>query len=191
MVFANIIVLMKQSKCFQIQCSKGLQLDIFTINIMIGALLKGGRREDAMDLFATISAYGLHLDVETYCLIAENLIKEGSLEELDGLFSAMEENGTAPNSCMLNALVRRLLHRGDISRDGAYLSKLDEKNFSLETSTTSMFISLHSRGEYQQHAKSLPDKYHFLSLTAPPLMTGGKVQFLQWMVKLKKVSILS
>jgi len=43
---------------------------------------------------------------------------------------------------MLNALAKRLLRRGDISRAGAYLSKLDEKNFSLEASTTSMLISL-------------------------------------------------
>jgi leucine-rich PPR motif-containing protein len=64
---------------------------------------------------------------------------------------------------MLNALVRRLLHRGDISRAGVYLSKLDEKNFSLEASTTSMLISLYSRGEYEHHAKSLFEKYHFLN----------------------------
>jgi leucine-rich PPR motif-containing protein len=57
---------------------------------MIGALLKGGRKEDAMDLFATIFANGLVPNVVTYHLIAENLIEEGSLEEFDGLFSAME-----------------------------------------------------------------------------------------------------
>jgi leucine-rich PPR motif-containing protein len=82
-----------------------------------------------------------------YSLIAENLIEERPLEEFDTMFSAMEKSGTAPNSRMLNALVRRLLHRGDIGRAGAYLSKLDEKNFSLEASTTSMLISLFSRGE--------------------------------------------
>jgi leucine-rich PPR motif-containing protein len=66
---------------------------------------------------------------------------------------------------MLNALVRRLLHRGDISRAGTYLSKLDEKNFSFEASTTSMLISLFLRKEYQHDAKSLPEKYHFLNET--------------------------
>ena len=66
-----------------------------------------------MNLFATISAYGLVPNVVTYSLIAENLIEEGSLEEFDGLFSAMEKSGTAPNSHMLNTLVRWLLHTGD------------------------------------------------------------------------------
>jgi pentatricopeptide repeat protein len=32
---------------------------------MIGALLKGGRKEDAMDLFATISANGLVLQLNS------------------------------------------------------------------------------------------------------------------------------
>ena len=130
---------------------------------MIDVLFKGGRKEDAMDLFVAIPANGLVPDVVTYRLIAESLIEEGSLEEFDGLFSAMEKNGTAPDSCMLNAVVRRLLHRGDISRAGAYLSKLDEKNFSLEASTTSVLISLFSREEYQHHAKSLPEKYRVLN----------------------------
>jgi leucine-rich PPR motif-containing protein len=130
---------------------------------MIDALLKGGRKKDAMDLFDTIPANGLVLSVVTYRLIAETLIEEGSLEEFDGLFSAMEKSGTAPNSRMLNAIVRRLLHRGDISRAGTYLSKLDENNFSLEASTTSMLISVFSREEYQHDAKSLPEKYHFLN----------------------------
>ena len=150
---------------FQSLCSKDIQFNIVTFTIMIGALLKGGRREDAMNLFGAISSYGLVPDAETYCLIAENLIEEGSLEEFDGLFSAMEKNGTAPNSRMLNVVVRRLLHRGDISRAGAYLSKLDEKNFSLEASTASMLISLFSRCEYQHHAKILPEKYRFLNET--------------------------
>jgi leucine-rich PPR motif-containing protein len=94
--------------------------------------------------------------------VTENLIKDGLLEESDKLFLAMEKSGCTPDSHMLNALVRRLLHRGEIRRAGAYLSKIDEKNFSLEASTTSMLLSVFSREEYQHHAKSLPEKYHFL-----------------------------
>jgi leucine-rich PPR motif-containing protein len=74
----------------------------------------------------------------------------------------MEKSGCTPNSGMLNALVRRLLGRGEIVRAGAYLSKIDEMNFLLEASTTSLLISLFSTEEYKHHAKSLPEKYHFL-----------------------------
>jgi len=125
-------------------------------------LFKGGRKEDAMDLFAAIHANGLVPSVVTYRLMTENLIKEGLLDEFDGLFSAMEKSGCAPNSHMLNTIVRRLLDRGEILRAGAYLSKIDEKN-SLEASTTSMLISLFSREEYQHHAKSLLEKYRFFN----------------------------
>jgi leucine-rich PPR motif-containing protein len=138
------------------------QLDIVTFNIMIGALLKSGRKEDAMDMFTAISAHGLVPNVVTYRLVTENLIKEGLLDEFDNLFSAMEKSGCTPNSGMLNAIVRRLLHRAEIIRAGAYLSKIDENNFSLEASTTSLLLFVFSRDEYRHHAKSLPEKYHFL-----------------------------
>jgi leucine-rich PPR motif-containing protein len=92
----------------------------------------------------------------------QNLIKEGLLEESDNLFLAMEKSGCTPDSCMLNSLVRRLLHRGEIMRAAAYLSKIDEMNLSVEASTASLLISVFSRKEYQHHAKSLPEKYHIL-----------------------------
>jgi leucine-rich PPR motif-containing protein len=129
---------------------------------MIDALLKSGRKEDAMDMFTAISAHGLRPDVLSYCLVTENLIKEGLLEEFDNLFVTMEKSGCSPDSSMLNAVVRGLLHRGEVMRAGVYLSKIDEKNFSLEASTTSLLLSVFSREEYRHHAKSLPEKYHFL-----------------------------
>jgi leucine-rich PPR motif-containing protein len=129
---------------------------------MIDALLKSGRKEDAMDMFAAISSHDFVLNVVTYRIMIQNLIKEGLLEESDNLFLAMEKSGCSPDSCMQNSLVRRLLRRGEIMRAGAYLSKIDEMNFSLEAATTSLLISVFSREEYQHHAKSLPEKYHFL-----------------------------
>ena len=128
---------------------------------MIDALLKSGRKKDAMDMFTAISAHGLVPDVGTYRLMIQNLIKEGLLEESDNLFLAMKKSGCTPDSCMLNSFVRRLMRIGEIERAGAYLSKIDEMNFSLEASTISLLISVFSREEYRHHAKSLPEKYHF------------------------------
>jgi leucine-rich PPR motif-containing protein len=149
-------------KMFQSLCSKDLRPDIITFNIMIGSLLKSGSKKDAMDLFAAIPTHGLVPDVLTYRLMMESLIRDGLLDEFDNLFLAMEKSGCTPNSRMLNAIVRRMLGGGEIMRAGAYLSKIDEMNFSLEASTTSLLISLFSREEYKNHAKSLPEKYHFL-----------------------------
>ena len=162
MVFCKNNCVDEAFKLFQSLCSKDFQLNIITFTIMIDALLKTGRKKDAMDMFDAISAYGLVPNVVTYRLMIQNLIKEGLLEESDNLFLAMEKSGCTPDSCMLNSLVRRLLHRGDIMRAGAYLSKIDEMNFSLEAATTSLLISVFAREKYQHHAKSLPEKYHFL-----------------------------
>jgi leucine-rich PPR motif-containing protein len=147
---------------FQSLCSKDLRPDIVAFNIMIGSLFKSGSKKDAMDLFVAIPAHGLVPDMVTYGLMMEILIKEGLIYEFENLFLAMEKSGCLPDSCMLNAIVRSLLHGGEIVRTGAYLSKIDEMNFSLEASTTSLLISLFSREEYKNHAKSLPEKYHFL-----------------------------
>ena len=111
---------------FQSLWSKDLKLDIITFNIMIDALFKGGRKKDAMDLFAAFPAHGLVPNVVTYGLMMENLIKEGLLDEFENLFLAMEKSGCLPNSGMLNAIVRRLLGGGEIMRAGAYLSKIDK-----------------------------------------------------------------
>jgi leucine-rich PPR motif-containing protein len=129
---------------------------------MIGSLLKNGSKKDAMDLFAAIPAHGLVPNVVTYGLMMENLIKEGLLDEFENLFLTMEKSGCLLDSRMLNAIVRRLLGGGEIVRAGAYLSKIDEMNFSLEASTTSLLISLSSTEEYKNHAMSLPEKYRLL-----------------------------
>ena len=72
----------------------------------------------------------------------------------------MEKNGCAANSRMLNTIVRRLLEKGDVRRAGTYLTKIDEKNFSLEASTAALLISIISEGKYQTEVKFLPEKYH-------------------------------
>ncbi len=144
---------------FQNLCLTDLQLETRTFNIMIGALLKCGRMDEAKDLFAALSANGLVPDVRTYSLMAENLIEQGLLEELDDLFLSMEENGCTANSRMLNSIVRKLLQRGDITRAGTYLFMIDEKHFSLEASTASLFLDLLSGGKYQEYHRFLPEKY--------------------------------
>uniref|UniRef100_A0A0A9DE08 Uncharacterized protein n=1 Tax=Arundo donax TaxID=35708 RepID=A0A0A9DE08_ARUDO len=71
----------------------------------------------------------------------------------------MQKNGCAPDSRMLNSVVRRLLQRGEVSRAGVYLSIIDENHFSLEASTASLLSSVSSGGKYQHYQKLLPKKY--------------------------------
>ena len=138
----------------------GVKPSIITFNIMIGVLLKGSRMEEAKDLFDGIWAKGLVPDVVTYSLMIQKLIEEGSLQESDDLFLSMEKNGCAADSRMLNAIVRSLLQKGDVPRAGTYLSKIDERSFTLEASTASLLTALASGRKGQEYKGLLPEKYH-------------------------------
>jgi pentatricopeptide repeat protein len=139
--------------------SKEFQLEVWTFNIMINALLKVGRIDEAKGLFSAIVLSGPVPDVITYSLMIESHIKEGLFEESDELFLSMEKNGCAANSRMLNVIVRRLLEKGYVRRAGTYLTKIDEKNFSLEASTAALLISIVSETKYQKEVKFIPEKY--------------------------------
>ncbi|CAL5034853.1 unnamed protein product [Urochloa decumbens] len=146
---------------FKKLCSTDMKIDIITVNTMISGMFKARRVEEAKH--TSIPAYGLIPSVVTYNLMMTNLINEGLLEEADDIFSAMENTGCAPDSRLLNHVARVLLEKGEIIRAGNYLAKMDEKNFSLEASTTEMLISLFSReGTCLEHIKLLPEKYQFL-----------------------------
>ncbi|GJM89079.1 hypothetical protein PR202_ga05677 [Eleusine coracana subsp. coracana] len=127
--------------------------NVVTYNTVIYAR----RIEEAKDFFATMSTYELVPSVVTYNVMLTNLIKEGLLTEADDVFTSMEKTGCAPDSRLLNNVARLFLEKGEIIRAGYYLSKIDEKNFSLEASTVELLISLFSRGIYQKHINLLPE----------------------------------
>ena len=105
--------------------------------------------------------------VVTYSVMMTNLIKEGLVEEADDMFSSMENAGCDPDSRLLNHVVRELLEKNEIVRAGTYLSKIDERNFSLEHSTTMLLIDLFSsKGTCREHIRFLPAKYHFLGVAS-------------------------
>jgi pentatricopeptide repeat protein len=127
-------------------------------------MFKTRRVEGAKELFASIPASGLTPSVQTYHLMMTNLIKEGLLEQADNMFSSMENSGCNPDSRMLNHVVRALLEKHEVVRAGTYLSKIDERNFSLENSTTMLLVDLFSsKGTCQEHIRHLPEKYHVIA----------------------------
>lgn len=130
---------------------------------MIYGLLKGGRKDEAKNLFYSISANDLVPDKVSYRIMILSHIEEGLLQEADDLFMSMDKNGCSSDSRMLNAIVRRLLQKGEVIRAVPYLSKLDENNFSLRASTSELLTSLFSREKYQYHVKLLPEKYQCLA----------------------------
>ncbi|WVZ50831.1 hypothetical protein U9M48_002051, partial [Paspalum notatum var. saurae] len=145
-----------------------VKTDIMTLNIMIAGMFKTRRIEEAKDLFASIPANGLVPSIHTYCIMMTNLIKEGLPEEADDMFLSMENAGCDPNSRLLNGVVRALLEKREIVRAGTYLSRLDEKNFAIEASTTKLLVDLFSsNGTCQEYIRFLPAKYHCLGGGSP------------------------
>ncbi|TVU32109.1 hypothetical protein EJB05_23827, partial [Eragrostis curvula] len=102
---------------------------------MIYALHKDGRRDEAENMFSAIFANDLVPNKVSYTLMIESRIKEGLLQEADDLFLSMEKNNCVVDSRLLNSIVSSLLQKGEVCRTGAYLAKIDEKNFSLEAAT--------------------------------------------------------
>jgi hypothetical protein len=71
----------------------------------------------------------------------------------------MEENGCTADSLTLNCIVRKLLHKREVSKAEVYLSKIDKHNFHLEASTVESLVLLVSNRECDQYMKFLPEKY--------------------------------
>jgi pentatricopeptide repeat protein len=85
-------------------------------------------------------------------------LEDGLLEEAVKMFLSMENSGCAADFCMLNDIVRLLLEK-EVCKAGSYLSKIDERNFSLYASTTYALISLFSDGKHVEQKRLLPEKY--------------------------------
>uniref|UniRef100_A0A0A8ZHZ6 Pentatricopeptide repeat-containing protein n=1 Tax=Arundo donax TaxID=35708 RepID=A0A0A8ZHZ6_ARUDO len=83
---------------FQNLCLMDFRLDSRSSNIMIDALLRCGRKDESLGLFAAISTKGCVPNVVTYRLIIVHLIEEGLVEEADRMFLSMENNGCAADS---------------------------------------------------------------------------------------------
>jgi hypothetical protein len=70
-------------------------------------------------IFRSMFSHELKEDLSTVDIFEMSLnlfLEKWLLEESDNLFLDMEKSGCSPNSCMLNAVVRILLLRGDLSR---------------------------------------------------------------------------
>ncbi|CAL5034852.1 unnamed protein product [Urochloa decumbens] len=167
------------TRLFKEMARRGVKPDVVTYSTVISAFCRMGQLDDAVGIFTQMIDQGVPPNEAVYCCLIQGfcnhgglekvkelvseMISKGLLEEADDIFSAMENTGCAPDSRLLNDVARVLLEKGEIIRAGNYLAKMDEKNFSLEASTTEMLISLFSmEGTCLEHIKLLPEKYQFL-----------------------------
>ncbi|RCV42193.1 hypothetical protein SETIT_9G196600v2 [Setaria italica] len=165
---------------FREMLSKEIKPTVISYGIILDGLFKAGRTTAAMEHYPKMIDRGVKLDIVIYntilgglCknnfgdealrLMVMDLIEDGLLEEADDMFLSMEKSGCAPDSRMLNCIVRILSEKGQVLKAGTYLSKIDEKNFPIYASTTQALISLFSDGKHEEHKKLLPEKYQYFS----------------------------
>ena len=87
----------------------------------------------------------------------KGLIEKELLDEAEELFLQMEKSGCPSDSVMLNAIVRSLFKKGELSKAIDSIYKIEERCFSLEVSTTSLLTDLFSKGgKYHEHINLLP-----------------------------------
>ena len=80
-----------------------------TYTILIDGLCKGGRLNDAWEIFQYLLSNGYQLNGHTYTAMIHGFCKEGLLDEAISLLDKMEENGCAPNFVTFKVVLHRCL----------------------------------------------------------------------------------
>ncbi|XP_047962125.1 pentatricopeptide repeat-containing protein At3g04760, chloroplastic-like [Salvia hispanica] len=89
--------------------SKNLQPNVVTCTILVGAICKEGRIDEAMDLMTQMVNNGCLPDVVTYIILIGALCEEGRIGEAKDMMMQMVNEGCLPNNEMYNVFVQRLL----------------------------------------------------------------------------------
>ena len=96
------IVLVKKIK------DQGIQLDMYTYNILIDGLCKQGRLKDVRVIIQDLLIKGYNLTVWTYTIMINGICFEGLLDEAEALLSKMEDNGCVPDAVTCETIIRAL-----------------------------------------------------------------------------------
>ena len=80
-----------------------------TYTVLIDGLCKGGRLNDAWEIFQYLLAKGFQVDAQTYTVMVHGFCTEGLLDEAIALLDKMEENGLVPDFVTFNVVLRRFL----------------------------------------------------------------------------------
>nr|XP_045086177.1 protein Rf1, mitochondrial-like [Aegilops tauschii subsp. strangulata] len=164
-------------RIFKEMSRNGVQPNVVTYTIQMDYLCKSGRCAEARKIFDSMISLGQKPDVYTYSILLHGYAMEKSFHDMHCLIDLMVENGIAPNHHVYNilisacaqeemvsdvmhiftkmrqqglnpdAVIRSLLQKGDVPRAGTYLSKIDERSFTLEGSTATLLTALASGGE--------------------------------------------
>ncbi|KAJ0594749.1 putative tetratricopeptide-like helical domain superfamily [Helianthus annuus] len=120
-----------------------LTSDIVVYTILIDGAGKCGKFHIARNLFHGLSIKGLKPDVRTYNVMIGGFCREGLLAEAKSLFLKMEESGYPPNNITYSVFLQGCLknkHYDDVEMLLQEMEEMDDRGYSLDASTLSLFI---------------------------------------------------
>jgi pentatricopeptide repeat protein len=116
-------------------------------NILIDAMCKSGKLEDARELFLKLHVKGLLPDVRSWTSIISGLCREGLLDEAYKAFRQMERDGCPPDCCSYNVIVRGFLQSNSASRAEQLFQEMFDRGFSADALTRTLAADLLSKDD--------------------------------------------
>ncbi|KAJ6424590.1 hypothetical protein OIU84_025383 [Salix udensis] len=81
----------------------GIELNVYTLNIMVNALCKDGKFGDVKSFLSEMEGNGVYADMVTYNTLIGAYCREGLLEEAFQIMNSMAEKGLKPSPSTYNA----------------------------------------------------------------------------------------
>ncbi|KAF8115079.1 hypothetical protein N665_0030s0120 [Sinapis alba] len=108
---------------------KGVSPDVYLFTTAINAFCKGGKVEEAIELFSKMEEAGVVPNVVTYNTVIDGLGMSGRYDEAFMFKEKMVENGVEPTLITYSILVKGLIKAKRVSDACCVLKEMTEKGF--------------------------------------------------------------
>ncbi|PWA60027.1 tetratricopeptide-like helical domain-containing protein [Artemisia annua] len=125
---------------FQLSRDSKLKSNIIVYTILIDGARKCGKPDIAKFLFQELTHKGLQPNVRTYTVMINLFCEKGQLSDAKQLFLEMAESGCPPNNVAYRNLLQGYLRNKHYDDVEMLLHEMDERHYTLDVSTLSLFL---------------------------------------------------
>lgn len=154
----------------------GIELNAYTLNIMVNALCKDGKFDDVKSFLSEMEGNGVYADMVTYNTLIGACCREGLLEEAFEIMNSMADKGLKPSLFTYNAIINGLCKKGRYARAKGILIEMLNIGLSPDTTTYNTLLVESCRRDNFSEAEGIfgemlrqgvvPDLVSFSSLIA-------------------------
>ncbi|KAK9939499.1 hypothetical protein M0R45_016194 [Rubus argutus] len=135
--------------------SSRIQLNVYTLNIMVNALCKDGKIDGFKLFISNMAEKGVCTDIVTYNTLINAYCREGLLEEAFQLKNSMASKGLRPELFTYNAMINGLCKVGNYARAKEVLYEMLQIGLSPDTTTYNTLLVESSRKDIISEAKGI------------------------------------